>query len=356
MPVIAGIGTAVPEHLITQDQCREFARRLFGDAFRDIDRLLAVFESAQIERRHFATPMEWFEHPHSFADKNALYITHAVQLAESAISQCLQNANLAPEDIDHLVFVSSTGLATPSLDAHLFNALGLRPNLKRTPIWGLGCAGGTAGIARGYDFALAHPQEKVLVCALELCGLTFLHGDRSKSNLIATSLFADGCAAVLLLGDEAAKKHPALTEGAPRVLGSHSTIWPDTMDIMGWDVQEEGLKVIFSKDIPSIVESKIRPQIETFLHEKGLGRADLTRFIAHPGGMKVLQAYQEALQLPDEMLRHSRDILRTHGNMSSCTVLFVLAQELQDSHQPGEHGLVLSLGPGFSCEQVVLQW
>ncbi|KEO84602.1 type III polyketide synthase [Tumebacillus flagellatus] len=356
MPVIAGVGTAVPPHLITQNQCRDFARRLFGGAFRDIDRLLAVFESAQIETRHFAAPIEWFEASHSFAEKNTLYLTHAVKLAAEAIRACLQKTNLAPEDIDHLVFVSSTGIATPSLDAHLFNELGLRQNLKRTPIWGLGCAGGTAGLARGYDLALAHPGETVLVCALELCGLTFLHGDRSKSNLIATSLFADGCAAVLLLGDDAARQHPELAENAPRILGSASTIWPDTMDVMGWDVQEEGLKVVFSKDIPSIVESKIRPQIERFLQDQQLSRADLRAFIAHPGGMKVLQAYQEALDLPDELLHYSRTILRTHGNMSSCTVLFVLAQELQKPHQPGEHGLALSLGPGFSCEQVLLQW
>jgi alkylresorcinol/alkylpyrone synthase len=356
VPVIASIGTAVPPHKITQSQCRDFARRVFGDTFRDIDRLLAVFESAQIENRHFAAPIEWFDHPHSFADKNRLYIETAVTLAAAAIRTCLSQAGLEPEDVDHLVFVSSTGLATPSLDAHLFNELGLRSNLKRTPIWGLGCAGGATGLARGFDLARAHPQEKIVVCALELCGLTFLHADRSKSNLIATSLFADGCAAVLLLGADAVQKHPGLAEGAPHVLASRSTIWPDTLDVMGWDVQEAGLKVVFSKDIPTLVESKIRPEIETFLQEQGLSRADMQRFVAHPGGMKVLQAYQDALDLPSERLDHSRDVLRTHGNMSSCTVLFVLARELQDAHPPGEHGLLLALGPGFSCEQVLLRW
>ncbi|PWK13376.1 type III polyketide synthase [Tumebacillus permanentifrigoris] len=356
MPVIAAIGTAVPPHTIAQTEVRDFARTLFGDAFRDIDRLLTVFASAQIEKRHLAAPIEWYTQDHSFADKNRLYIEQGVTLATTAIHNCLDQAGLQPEDIDHLVFVSSTGLATPSLDAHLFNALGLSPNLKRTPIWGLGCAGGAAGLARGFDLALAHPDSKVVVCALELCSLTFLRADRSKSNLIATSLFADGCAAMLVLGTEAAKRHPSLVAGAPRVLASRSTIWPETLDVMGWELQEAGLKVIFSKDIPSIVESKIRPQIETFLQESGLDRADMKRFIAHPGGMKVLQAYQEALDLPDDLLRHSRDVLRTHGNMSSCTVLFALARELQDAHQAGEHGLLLALGPGFSCEQVLLRW
>lgn len=356
VPVIAAIGTSVPPHSIAQAECREFARRLFGPAFKDIDRLLAVFESAQIEQRHFATPIEWFERSHSFAEKNHLYLEYGVELAANAIRNCLHQAGLTPQEVDHLVFVSSTGLATPSLDAHLFNVLGLRQDVKRTPIWGLGCAGGAAGLARGFDLATAHPNSRVIVCALELCSLTFLHGDRSKSNLIATSLFADGCAAVLLLGREAAQQHPELATGAPRVLRTQSTIWPDTLDIMGWDVQAEGLKVIFSKDIPLFVETKIRPQMESFLEACGLSRHDLSRLIAHPGGMKVLQAYQDALHVPDSTLRHAREILRTHGNMSSCTVFFVLARELEDSHQPGEHGLLLALGPGFSCEQVLLQW
>ncbi|MGZ4112987.1 MAG: type III polyketide synthase [Tumebacillaceae bacterium] len=353
MPVIASVGTSVPSHIITQEETREFAKQLFGDAFRDIDRLLGVFESAQIEKRHFCTPLSWFGEVHSWQEKNALYVEHATQLAAEAIRSCLRRAGQQPEDIDYLVFVSSTGLATPSIDAHLFNLLGLRPDIKRLPIWGLGCAGGAAGLARGYDLAKAHPDAKVLVCALELCGLTFLHGDRSKSNLIATSLFADGCAAVLLSGDDIAQAQQTL---GPRLLGSHSTIWPDSIDVMGWDVQNEGLKVIFSKDIPSLVQTQIRPVIDAFLSDLHLTRDDLNHFIAHPGGMIVLQAYEEAFDLPPHLLRHSRDVLRAHGNMSSCTVLFVLERELQEPHNSGEHGLLLALGPGFSCEQVMLQW
>lgn len=353
MPVIVSVGTAVPSHLIEQKESREFAKQLFGDTFRDINRLLGVFESAQIEKRHFCTPLSWFGEAHSWQEKNALYIENAIPLASQAITTCLQRAGLAPLDIDYLVFVSSTGLSTPSLDAHLFNTLGLRQSIKRLPIWGLGCAGGAAGLSRGYDLAKAHPGTKVVVCALELCGLTFLHGDRSKSNLIATSLFADGCAAVLLYGDDVATE--TKTTG-PRILDTRSTIWKNSIDVMGWDVQNDGLKVIFSKDIPTLVQNEIRPVIDEFLGDLHLTRDDITRFVAHPGGMKVLQAYEEAFNLPPSMLRHARDVLREHGNMSSGTVLFVLERELQEQHTAGEHGLLLALGPGFSCEQVMLQW
>jgi alkylresorcinol/alkylpyrone synthase len=353
LPVVAAVGTAVPPHEITQNESREFARQLFGGSFRDIDRLLTVFESAQIESRRFCTPLDWFGEPHSFAEKNRLYIEQAVELGAAAIENCLARAGLAPRDIDHLVFVSTTGVSTPSIDAHLFNRLGLRTHVKRTPVWGLGCAGGAAGLARGMDLAKAHPASRIMVCSLELCGLTFLHGDRSKSNLIATSLFADGAAAVLILGAEAAKD---LQAAGPQLLDSRSTIWPDSLDVMGWDLQNEGLKVIFSKDIPSIVATKIRPEVDQFLSDHSLSVRDLSRFVAHPGGMKVLQAYEEALELRPELLEHSRNVLRRHGNMSSCTVLFVLEQELATPHEPGEHGLALALGPGFSCEQVMLRW
>ncbi|ASS74340.1 type III polyketide synthase [Tumebacillus algifaecis] len=353
MPVLAAVGTAVPPYLIAQADSQEFARNLFAEAFKDIDRLLAVFESAQVEQRHFCTPLEWFATSPTWEEKNRLYLEHAVRLSKEAVENCLQQVGIGPQDVDSILFVSSTGVATPSIDAHLFNALGLRSDIKRLPLWGLGCAGGAAGLARGCDLAMADPDSLVLVVALELCGLTFVNGDRSKSNLIATSLFADGAAAVLICGDEAAAKKGIR---GPQLLAARSTIWPETLDVMGWDVQTAGLKVIFSKDIPTIVATKIRPVTEAFLGEQNLTRADLSHYIAHPGGTKVLNAYEEALALPADALRHARDILRTHGNMSSCTVLFVLARELNDPHHAGDYGLLFALGPGFSSEQVLLRW
>ncbi|QOT00036.1 type III polyketide synthase [Brevibacterium sp. JNUCC-42] len=351
MPRIVSIGTANPQYIVAQHESKEFARRFFQDHFRDIDRLLQVFESAEIESRSFATPLEWFEQPRDWTEKNQLYVQQALELSVSAIEQCLENAGVLADAIDHVVMVSSTGIATPSLDALLYNRLPFRSDLKRTPVWGLGCAGGVAGLAKGYAFAKAHPEERILVCCVELCGLTFVHGDRSKSNLIATSLFADGAAAVLLYGDDR-----EVHENAPSILSTQSTIWRDTVDVMGWDVREEGLRVIFSKDIPTLVKEKIKPEMESFLRKKGKTTCRIDRMIAHPGGSKVLQAYEQALQLPPDRLRHAREVLRDHGNMSSCTVLFVLEREMREEHLPGETGLLLALGPGFSCEQVLLEW
>lgn len=352
-PVIASVGTAVPPYEITQEATREFARQMFAGVYRDIDRLLGVFESAQIESRRFCVPLDWFGTSHTFTAKNTLYIENAILLAIESIQNALRPLGLSPQDVDHLVFVSSTGISTPSIDAHVFNRLQMRSDLKRTPIWGLGCAGGAAGLARGFDLAAAHPEEIVVVVALELCGLTFLHADRSKSNLIATSLFGDGAAAIVLLGSIAASHRKV--KGA-EVLASQSTIWPDTLDIMGWDVNDEGLGVIFSRDIPSLVEARIQPEVERLFSRCGVPISDLKRLTAHPGGSKVLTAYEQALGLPKEAFRHSRDVLRDHGNMSSCTVLFVLERELQETHETGEPGLVMALGPGFACEQVLLRW
>jgi alkylresorcinol/alkylpyrone synthase len=352
-PVIVSVGTAVPPYEIVQETSREFARHMFGEVYRDIDRLLCVFESAQIRSRRFCVPIEWFGEPHRWDEKNNLYIENAIRLAIEAIERCLHPHGLTPQDVDHLVFVSSTGICTPSIDAHVFNRLQMRTDLKRTPIWGLGCAGGAVGLARGFDLAAACPNELIVVCALELCGLTFLHADRSKSNLIATSLFGDGAAAVLVAGGKVAKQRGWI---GPQVLGSQSTIWPDTLDVMGWDVRDEGLGVIFSRDIPSLVVANVRPEVERFFMRYAISLPSLRRLTAHPGGAKVLTAYEQALDLPPDALRHSRDVLNDHGNMSSCTVLFVLERELREEHEPDEPGLVMALGPGFACEQVLLRW
>ncbi|WP_232699394.1 type III polyketide synthase [Brevibacillus daliensis] len=351
MPKIAAVGTATPDHKITKAEGQMFARHLFQDQFRDIDRLLTVFDSAQIESRYFAAPLEWFSTPHGWAEKNKLFLVQALRLCQQAITNCLEKIEMDVKEIDQLVLVTSTGLATPSLDAHLFNTMGFRQNIARTPLWGLGCAGGAAGLARGFSFAKACPKEKVLVCCVELCSLTFVHADRSKSNLIATSLFADGAAAALLVGDEVQAPF-----NSPKFLASQSTIWHESTDVMGWDITDDGMKVIFSKDIPTIVETEIKPQLDHFLFSQGIENGQLDRLIAHPGGMKVLQAYEQALTLPEGKLKHARDILQQYGNMSSCTVLFVLEREMNEVHTSGETGLVLALGPGFSCEQVLVRW
>lgn len=356
MPVLASIGTALPPYEMKQEETRDFARSFFTNDFKDLERLLKVFHSTEIEKRHFCMPGTWFEQQHSWEEKNDLFIENAICLSAEAITSCLRKAKLKPAEIDIFIFVTSTGLSTPSIDAYLYNLLAMKNGLIRLPLWGLGCAGGVSGIARARELALAYPESKILVCCVELCGLTFVSNDHSKANLIATSLFADGAAAALIIGDKVKQRSVSEEEKAPQILGSQSFIWPDTLEVMGWNIQNEGMMVIFSRDIPSLVTQKVRPQVEHFLKRQQLTLEKVTRYITHPGGTKVLQAYETALNLKPDDLTLAKEVLRNYGNMSSCTILYVLEKELKRSHNLGEYGLMLALGPGFSCEQVLLQW
>jgi alkylresorcinol/alkylpyrone synthase len=345
-PRILSAGTAVPPHRIEQEDTKEFARCLFAGKFRDLDRLLPVFDNGQIETRHSCRPLEWFGREWSFPERNALYVEHALELSEKAARRCLDRAEVEPEKVGALFFVSTTGISTPSLDAKLLFRLGLSPHLKRIPVWGLGCAGGAAGVARAADYARAYPEETVLVVAVELCSLTFQIGDISKSNLIAASLFADGAAAVLLgVGRE-----------GPEIMGSYSTTWPETEDVMGWDLIESGLKVRFARSVPQIVRTRTRATVEEACEKHGVVLEDLRHLVVHPGGAKVLEAYEEALELEPGSLDLSREILREYGNMSSVSVLFVLERFLESyPARSGEYGTISALGPGFSAEHVLFR-
>jgi len=349
MSIISAVGTAVPPYVYDQGVTKEFGRALFQEAFPDIDRLLVVFNNASIDQRHFSASKEWFEKEHSFADKNNLYNETAVEIGQAAVVECLNTAGLGPEDVDHFIFVSSTGLATPSVDARLINRLKMRNDICRTPIWGLGCAGGAAGLSRAYEYTRAFPQKRALVLALELCGLTFQRNDLSKSNLIGVSLFADGAAAAMVEGAE-------VKANGPRILGGRSMLWYDSLDVMGWEINDRGLKVIFSRDIPAIVKTSVLPNILEFLRGHSLSLAEIRHLVAHPGGTKVLEAYEQTLQLGNGQLDHSRHVLRRYGNMSSPTVLFVLKEFLCSGEiRAGDYGLVTALGPGFSSEMILIQ-
>ncbi|RXT08135.1 type III polyketide synthase [Ammoniphilus sp. CFH 90114] len=348
MPYILSTGTAQPPYTFQQADVKPFVRDMFSDVFADIDRLLTIFENTGIDTRHFCVPIDWFKEGHQFKEKNELYIENATALGGQALSNALKNAGLDMKDIHHLVFVSTTGVATPSIDALLFNQLGASPHTKRTPIWGLGCAGGAVGLSRTFDYALGHPEEIVALVAVELCGLTFQRNDITKSNLVATSLFADGAAAVIVGGDQ------YRSEGRLQIRTTRSMLWPDTLDVMGWDISSSGFHVIFSRDIPTIVKEKTVPDLLDFLQENKVQEPQ--HYIFHPGGRKVLEAYREALELPDGKLRVAEQVLRQNGNMSSCTVLHVLNQFFTEKIiSPGEVGLVSALGPGFSAEMLLLE-
>jgi alkylresorcinol/alkylpyrone synthase len=225
----------------------------------------------------------------------------------------------------------------------------MRKDIRRTPIWGLGCAGGAAGLSRAFEFTRAFPDKRALVLALELCSLTFQKNDLSKSNLVASSLFADGAAAVLVSGAGTGAVGPA-------IVGTRSTLWYDSLDVMGWEINDQGMKVLFSRDIPSIVRTCVLPNVLEFLSGYGLSLPDLKHIIAHPGGAKVLDAYRETLQLSNGKLDIARSVLRRYGNMSSPTVFFVLDEYLRSgSIRPGDYGLVTALGPGFSSEMLLVR-
>jgi alkylresorcinol/alkylpyrone synthase len=360
MPIIVSIGEAVPENVLEQQHAMEFAKEIFSNSFRDIERLLQVFQNGQIEKRHIVQPIEWYKEEHSFGDKNKVYIEAATNLGVKAIKNCLANEEFLTEELDineieAIFMISSTGLATPSIEARIMNQLTFSPHTKRIPIWGLGCAGGAGGLSRAYEYCLAYPNARVLVVAIELCSLTFQRKDLSKSNFIGTSLFADGVACALLCGDKVDLTSICKKRAVPTILATQSTLMPQSLDVMGWEVRSEGLHVIFSKDIPTIVENWLKPNVLEFLSGLGVKMDDITHFIAHPGGKKVLEAYQKALHIPQSMTEISLDVLKNYGNMSSVTIFFVLRRYMERAEKK-DVALVTALGPGFSSELLWVRW
>lgn len=360
MPAILSVAETYPRFKLNQNEVMEFSRSLFSESFKDIERLLRIFHNGQIENRHFVKEIEWFRTEKSFEEKNNTYIEHAVELGSKAIEQCLQSDTFLKESIDYkeidaIFFISSTGIATPSIEARIMNVLPFSQNTKRIPLWGLGCAGGASGMARAFEYCMAYPKAKVLVVTVEFCSLTFQHSDQSKSNLIGSSLFADGVACALVVGDEVDRGNFQKISSVPSIVSTHSTTLKNSLDVMGWQVKNNGLFVVFSKDIPTIIEQELKPAVFHFLSKHGLEMSDIIHFIAHPGGKKVLDAYVESLSIPTEKTNISREVLRSFGNMSSVTILYVLKRFMEKGSK-GDTGLATALGPGFSSELLLLRW
>lgn len=341
---IRSLCTAVPEHTLAQSDLAEFARRFFGD-LEGLPRLLETFGNAGIEQRQLARPVSWYEQPQTFASKNEVYREVALQLSHRAGQQALAQADVDPEQITAVVFVSSTGISTPSLDSPLAQSLGLPTSVMRVPVWGLGCAGGAAGLARASALASAL-NAPVLLVAVEVCSVTFVQDDHRKSNVVATALFGDGAAAMVV--------GPGDGPG-PAVLGSYSHLIPDSEAVMGWDLRATGLAVRFSPEIPAITHRTAPLVMQEVMQQYDLSQRP-EQFIFHPGGPKVLEAYRRALNLDDDALATETAVLREHGNMSGPTVLFVLRRILDAPPAAGAHGLVLGLGPGFCAEGALLRW
>jgi alkylresorcinol/alkylpyrone synthase len=341
---VLGVATAVPPFVLGQSEVTRRIDLALGPRSREIVRLLPMFGNTGIDRRYSCVPIEWYERPHDWPERNQVYLESAVDLLESAARRVLDRTGRTPDEIGTIVAVSTTGIATPSLDALLMERMQLRRTVARLPIFGLGCAGGAIGLARAAAMARAKPGALVLFLVVELCALCFRRDDFSKSNIVATALFGDGAAAALI----------SSTGNGPRILGGGEYTWPDSLDVMGWDVTGEGLKAIFSRDIPELVSTKLHDVAVDFLAGHGLTLRDIDCFVCHPGGAKVLDALEIAFELEPGRLALSREVLRDYGNMSAATVMFVLERTIGDS-VPWRRALVSALGPGFTAGFTLLE-
>jgi alkylresorcinol/alkylpyrone synthase len=343
---LLAVATAVPPYPLDQNDVVERVRLLFGRS-PDLDRLLPVFLNTGIHRRYSCVPIEWYDRAHGWPERNRIYLDSALDLLEAATHKVLRLTGRQRDDIDSIVVVSTTGIATPSLDALLIERMGLQRTVRRLPIFGLGCAGGVLGLARAASQAEVAPGKMVLFLVVELCALSFRRDDWSKSNVVATALFGDGAAAALLS-----------TEGeGPAMVAAGEYTWPGSLDVMGWDVTDDGLKAIFSRDIPNLVTTQLRDAASQFLAPHGLAIDDIDRFICHPGGAKVIAALEHAFGLGHGALVEARAVLRDYGNMSASTVIFVLERMLTKARASGarwERALMNALGPGFTTGFLVL--
>jgi alkylresorcinol/alkylpyrone synthase len=360
MTYICSVGLGIPKYQLNQNEVKQLVQHLFINSERQINRLLPVFENAQIDNRQFVVPSTWFLEDHSFKERNDLFMKLAKHYALKAMDDCLTNPDflletVAYQDIDMIIFVSSTGIAAPTLDTHFMNERPFRQDVQRMPLWGLGCAGGAGGLARARDWLTANPDKTALIVCCELCSLTFQKGDVTKSNIVGTALFGDGISAALAVGAQS----PLVKQkkgGAPKLLQSHTYTKKDSLSVMGWNVTNAGFEVIFSKSIPALVRSFWKEHIQLFLANHELTEADIFAYIAHPGGRKVIEAMQKVLHADPRKFCYSREILKKHGNMSSSTVLYVLREWMNEKIPTGEKSIISALGPGFSSELILLEW
>lgn len=347
---IAAVGSALPPNYYDQETLLEALRQRWSDHYFNLDRLERLHKNVLVGGRHLALPIEEYGELTTWGKANDAWIRVAQEVGAAAVLDALKRAGLTPADVDALIFVTVTGVATPSIDARLMNRLGLPPRVKRMPIFGLGCVAGAAGIARAADYVRGYPDHVAVLLSVELCSLTLQPEDLSIPNLIASGLFGDGAAAVVVTGEN----RPA---GGPRILATRSVFYPDSERVMGWDISESGFKIVLSSDVPVVAREKLRPDVDAFLAEHGLTRDDISSWVCHPGGPKVLEAMQESLELPPGALDVTWRSLREVGNLSSTSVLLVLAETLEKHRPaPGSYGMLVAMGPGFCSELVLLQW
>jgi len=331
-----------------QQKVKNQAHEMFSANFPQTDRLIFAFDNTEIITRNFCKPLSYYAQHNTFEERNNDYIATTLQYSVQAVEDCVAKANIRKEDITDILFVSTTGLATPSMDALIINAMRLNPHISRSPLFGLGCGGGVSGMAKANTVAKANPDAVVLLVAVELCSLTLIKSDYSKSNFIGSSLFSDGIAACIIKGDNHGANQPVT------YVASSSKLYYDSLDVMGWEFQDTGFKVLFSKDIPKFIHENVYNDITEFLAKHNLQLSDIKNFIFHPGGKKVLDAYTDALGVEGDFLNKTRAVMNNYGNMSSCTVLYVLEKFMTEGFENG-YGLMMAMGPGFSSEMVLLK-
>jgi alkylresorcinol/alkylpyrone synthase len=347
---IAAVGRALPPHYYDQDTLLAALRRRWADRHFNSARLERLHKNVLVGGRHLALPIEEYAGLTSWGKANDAWIRVGQEVGAAAVLDALARAGLHPAEVDALFFVTVTGVATPSLDARLINRLGLPPRVKRVPIFGLGCVAGAAGIARAADYVRAYPGEVAVLLSVELCSLTLQPEDMSIPNLIASGLFGDGAAAVPVVGERRAA-------AGPRIVATRSVFYPGSERVMGWDISEDGFRIVLSADVPQMVRDHLCRDVDGFLADHGLTRADIASWVCHPGGPKVLEAMEETLELPCGALAATWKSLREVGNLSSTSVLLVLGDTMEAHRpEPGSAGLLLAMGPGFCSELVLLRW
>src|SRR5712671_497167 len=346
MPAAAlvSLATSVPPHVFFQKDVLTAAWDVFGPRFPEFERFSSIFTNTGIIKRHAVKPFDWYLEPRGWPQRTAAFLEGAEALFVEVAEKALASAHLTGLDIDTVVTVTSTGIATPSLEARVARRMGFRSDISRVPVFGLGCAGGASGLSIASRVAQARPGNNVLLVTIELCSLALRLDELTKANIIATSLFGDGAAAIVLRAGDG---------GATRIEATGEKLWPDTLDIMGWSVDPEGFGVIFQRTIPDFVKENMGPAVTEILSRMELSLGDIDRFICHPGGAKVIAALERAFALDQGTLDHERGVIADYGNMSAPTVLFVLERALAQGLPP--QSLLTALGPGFTASCVALR-
>jgi alkylresorcinol/alkylpyrone synthase len=352
-PAVCGTSTALPPHRYGQEQLAILAQEYLPAGKLREGTIERFFARVGVEERHLALPVERYRALRGLRERNDAWLEVATELGEKVVRQVLAEAALDARDIGLFATTTVTGIAVPSLDARLMNRVPFAPSLKRMPLFGLGCLGGAAGLARVADHLRGAPTEAALLLSVELCSLTFQPHDGSLANLVSTGLFGDGASAVVVVGAQ----HPLAGAGVgPRILDTRSAFFRDTERVMGWDVIDSGFQVVLSSDVPRIVRAHVPRAIDGFLGEHALTRSDVGAWILHPGGPKVIDAMIESLGLEEHDLAATRESLRRVGNLSSSSVLFLLDQRRREPPAPGTHALLMAMGPAFCAEMVLLAW